>query len=112
MKAGALLRVGKRASVQFVRPFNFRLIRVLDWVTYDGWIWLDGYQLDDRGDAVARRSIFVMKAGLRPGVVATPRRRTAGNVRRSRRPATAPAGSQRAPDQRRDSQSAPTATAR
>ncbi|MFG1654329.1 hypothetical protein ACGFIE_30780 [Micromonospora sp. NPDC049275] len=65
MKAGDMLIVGREASVQFIRPIRFRLIRVLDWITYDGWIWLDGYQLDDRGDAVARRSIFVMKAGLR-----------------------------------------------
>ncbi|MBG6066225.1 hypothetical protein [Micromonospora ureilytica] len=65
MKAGDLLIVGREASVQFIRPIRFRVIRVLDWITYDEWIWLDGYQLDDRGDAVARRSIFVMKAGLR-----------------------------------------------
>ncbi|WP_327031572.1 hypothetical protein [Micromonospora ureilytica] len=65
MKAGDLLIVGREASVQFNRPIRFRVIRVLDWITYDEWIWLDGYQLDDRGDAVARRSIFVMKAGLR-----------------------------------------------
>ncbi|WP_327040142.1 hypothetical protein OG400_19785 [Micromonospora ureilytica] len=65
MKAGDLLIVGREASVQFIRPIRFRVIRVLDWITYDEWIWLDGYQLDDRGDAVARRSIFVTKAGLR-----------------------------------------------
>ncbi|MEV0153358.1 hypothetical protein AB0H57_06385 [Micromonospora sp. NPDC050686] len=67
LKAGALLHVGARASVQFGQPFNFRLIRVLDWVTYDGWVWLDGYQLNDRGEA----------AGLRMGAVAIPRRRAA-----------------------------------
>lgn len=66
MRAGDLLIVGREASVQFLRPIRFRVIRQLDWITYDGWIWLDGYVLDDRGDAVARRSIFVMKAGLFP----------------------------------------------
>ncbi|MGC4804381.1 hypothetical protein [Micromonospora sp. DT233] len=34
-------------------------------LTYDGWTWLDGYVLDRRGDAIARRSLFVMSAGLR-----------------------------------------------
>ncbi|MEU4555927.1 hypothetical protein [Micromonospora violae] len=65
VKAGDVLIVDRAASVQFTRPIRFRLIRVLDWITYDGWVWLDGYELDSRGDALARRSIFVMKAGLR-----------------------------------------------
>jgi hypothetical protein len=46
----------------------FRVIRVHDWQTADGWAWLDGYQLDSSGDAVERRSIFVQLVGLRgPG---------------------------------------------
>nr|WP_239485459.1 hypothetical protein [Micromonospora humidisoli] len=61
---GDLIQVGRAASVQFVKPIRCRVIRVLDWITYDGWCWLDVYQLDDRGDAVARRSIFVRPAGL------------------------------------------------
>lgn len=66
LRAGDLLQVTAAASVQFtVRPIVFRLIRVLDRPTFDGWVWLDGYQLDGRGDAVARRSIFVQPAGLR-----------------------------------------------
>ncbi|WP_433351326.1 hypothetical protein [Micromonospora sp. CA-111912] len=54
-----------QASPQFVRPIFFRLIRVhKDWITYDHWIWLDGYQLDAKGDAAAaQRSIFVQPAG-------------------------------------------------
>lgn len=63
-KAGDLVVVGRAASVQFVRPITCRVIRVLDWITYDGWCWLDVYQLDAKGDAVARRSIFVQPAGL------------------------------------------------
>jgi hypothetical protein len=43
----------------------FRVIRVHDWKTIDGWAWLDGYQLDATGDAVERRSIFVLVEGLR-----------------------------------------------
>lgn len=68
-RAGDLLLLTRAASVQFLRPVRFRVIRVLDWPTYDGWVWLDGYRLDDRGDAVARRSVFVQPAGL----VVTPR---------------------------------------
>jgi hypothetical protein len=47
----------------------FRVIRVHDWQTADGWAWLDGYQLDDTGDAVERRSIFVQLGGLSSGGV-------------------------------------------
>lgn len=58
-RSGDVLRITRQASVQFVNPFMFRVIRVHDWQTYDGWTWLDGYQLDASGDAVERRSIFV-----------------------------------------------------
>ncbi len=81
LKAGDLFEVTARASVQFtVRPIVFRLIRVLDRATFDGWIWLDGYQLDAKGDAVARRAIFVQPAGLRRLTeVSAPRPRRAPN---------------------------------
>jgi hypothetical protein len=42
----------------------FRVIRIHDWPTYEGWAWLDGYQLDASGDAVERRSIYVRLRGL------------------------------------------------
>ena len=42
----------------------FRVIRVHDWSTYDGWAWLDGYELNSAGEAVDRRSIFVQVGGL------------------------------------------------
>ena len=65
--AGDLVHVGAAASVQFAgdRAFDFRVIKVHDWPTYDGWIWLDGYELNPSGDAVERRSIFVQVSGLR-----------------------------------------------
>jgi len=66
-KVGDLVQVTRAASVQFTKPIMFRVIRVLDdWTrtTYHGWIWLEGYMLDARGDAVERRSIFVQPAGL------------------------------------------------
>ncbi|GAB3074367.1 hypothetical protein GCM10027186_32500 [Micromonospora schwarzwaldensis] len=68
MKAGDLLHVTRAASPQFVTPILFRVIRELDWTTFDGWVWLDGYQVDERGEATARRSIFVMRAALRPPI--------------------------------------------
>jgi hypothetical protein len=81
LTGGSLLLIDERASVQFGggRGFVFRVIRVRDWPTYDGWAWIDGYQLDAAGDAVARRDIFVRLAGLRaadPMPAAAPRRRT------------------------------------
>ncbi|MFG1890562.1 hypothetical protein ACGFIR_22215 [Micromonospora sp. NPDC049051] len=66
MKAGDVLHLTRAASPQFVRPIFFRLIKVrTELHTYDGWTWLDGYQLDGKGDAVARRELYVFKAGAR-----------------------------------------------
>ncbi|WP_309244433.1 hypothetical protein [Micromonospora parastrephiae] len=65
MKAGDVLHLTRSASPQFIRPIYFRLIRVrTDLHTYDGWAWLDGYQLNARGDAVARRELYVCRAGV------------------------------------------------
>ncbi|MEU8419899.1 hypothetical protein AB0C15_03370 [Micromonospora sp. NPDC048835] len=78
-QTGDVLYLTRAASVQFLRPITVRVIRVLDWPTYDGWLWLDGYELAASGDAVARRSLFVMPAGLiwrdPPPVVRTTSRR-------------------------------------
>ncbi|MCG5469198.1 hypothetical protein LADH09A_003106 [Micromonospora sp. LAH09] len=63
-RPGDVLHLTRAASVQFLRPILVRVIRVLDWPTYDGWLWIDGYELAKNGDAVARRSVFVMPAGL------------------------------------------------
>ncbi|HEY3008783.1 MAG TPA: hypothetical protein VGJ63_12085 [Micromonosporaceae bacterium] len=64
-RSGDVLHVTRAASVQFVEPLFFRVIRVHDWPTYDGWVWLDGYELNPAGEAVDRRSIFVQVNGLR-----------------------------------------------
>ncbi|MFE9689903.1 hypothetical protein [Micromonospora sp. NPDC005806] len=73
-RSGDVLRVTRAASVQFLRPIMFRVIRVLDRPTYDGWLWLDGYELNAAGDAVNRRSIFVQQAGLQqPQAAPAPR---------------------------------------
>ncbi|MEU8069339.1 MULTISPECIES: hypothetical protein [unclassified Micromonospora] len=83
-RSGDVLHVTRAASVQFLRPIMFRVIRVLDWPTYDGWLWLEGYELNAAGDAVSRRSIFVLGEGLRQLQAApAPRQHT---VRTARRP--------------------------
>lgn len=63
-KGGDLLHITRAASVQFINPIDFRVIRCLDRPTYHGWVWLDGYQLNAARDAIARREIFVQIAGL------------------------------------------------
>ncbi|MET8089232.1 hypothetical protein [Micromonospora sp. NPDC005220] len=62
MKAGDMLRLDRAVSVQFGHPITVRVIRVLDWITYDGWAWIDCYQVGPTGDAVARRSLFIQPA--------------------------------------------------
>jgi hypothetical protein len=66
VRPGEVVLVGPSASVQFSgrHGFTFRVIHVDARPTYDGWIWLEGYQLDGRGQAVARRKIFVRRSGL------------------------------------------------
>lgn len=64
-RSGDVLHVTRAASVQFAQPFLFRVIRLHDWSTHEGWIWLDGYELSASGDAVERRSIWVQVSGLR-----------------------------------------------
>ena len=77
-RSGDVIHVTKAASVQFASPMLFRVIRVHDWPTYEGWIWLDGYELNTSGDAVERRSIFVQVSGLRQvGKAPDPRTRNA-----------------------------------
>lgn len=65
-RPGEVVVVGPSASVQFAgkQGFRFRVIHVDSKPTYDGWVWLDGYQMDGRGQAVARRKIFVRRSGL------------------------------------------------
>ena len=71
-RSGDVLRVTRAASVQFTTPMLFRVIRVHDWSTYNGWAWLDGYELNNAGDAVERRSIFVQLDGLLPVTAGQP----------------------------------------
>ena len=86
-KAGDILHVTREASVQFGTPIFFRVIRVHDWPTYDGWLWLDGYQLNAAGDAVERRSIFVQISGLRAVQQTAPPNRGVAAQQRTPHPA-------------------------
>ncbi|MET8363213.1 hypothetical protein AB0J68_02085 [Micromonospora sp. NPDC049580] len=66
MKAGDVIHLTTAASVQFLRPIFVRVIRELpERHTYDGWVWIEGYELNAAGDAVARRELYVMRAGVR-----------------------------------------------
>ncbi|GGN89903.1 hypothetical protein GCM10010112_74790 [Actinoplanes lobatus] len=68
LRPGDIVHVGPEASVQFSgdRALNLRIIRVDPKVTYDGWMWIDGYVLGPAGNALQRRRIFVRRDGLRP----------------------------------------------
>ncbi len=61
-----MLFIGPKASVQFGgdRAIVFRVIRVDQRPTYEGFVWLVGFELSPAGEAFARREIFVMVDGL------------------------------------------------
>ena len=64
--AGDLFRLDRRASVQFCHPVTVRVIReIVDRSTFDGWTWIEAYELDGKGEAVAKRELFVQPSGLR-----------------------------------------------
>src|SRR3954464_457276 len=65
-RPGEVVYVGRDASVQFSgdAAITVRVIRVDPRPTYEGWLWLYGYALDQSGHAVEQRWIFVQAAGL------------------------------------------------
>ncbi|MGV9979979.1 hypothetical protein ACWDUH_20110 [Micromonospora wenchangensis] len=90
-RPGDLLIVDRAASVQFTgeRALRLRVVSVSDRHTYDGWVWLTGYVLDRRGEATAKREVFVRLAGLRHAPTTTPPSR-AGQHKETRVPQRAP----------------------
>ncbi|MCF0094901.1 hypothetical protein [Micromonospora sp. MH99] len=81
MKAGDVIHLTTAASVQFLRPIFVRVIRELpERHTYDGWVWIEGYQLNAAGDAVARRELYVRRAGVRMQSLPAERRRVSVRV--------------------------------
>ncbi|GAB3970041.1 hypothetical protein GCM10027615_25590 [Plantactinospora veratri] len=101
-RPGMVVRVGAAASVQFggQRALLFRVTQVSKKPTYHGWCWLTGYSLDEYGNAVRRREIYVQLAGLQPAhwrpaqrarVAIPPRRRSAPALRPNPKPRPLPA---------------------
>ncbi|GAB3935379.1 hypothetical protein [Micromonospora vulcania] len=84
VRSGDLLHLTRAASPQFAQPIMVRVIRALpDRHTYHGWLWIEAYQLGPNGDAIERRELFVMPAGVRWMTSAsTPARRTPVGVGR------------------------------
>ncbi|MEW2427497.1 hypothetical protein AB0877_05710 [Micromonospora sp. NPDC047644] len=79
LRAGDVVLLTTAASVQFIKPIVVRVIRELpDRHTYEGWLWLDAYQLDRKGEAVARRELYVRRAGVRAASVPLRRRAMVG----------------------------------
>lgn len=75
LRAGQIVHIGPACSPQFADNRHIRL-RVIgwehSWSTPDGWIHLSGYQLDDQGRPVEKRTVFVQHDGLHLDVDATP----------------------------------------
>jgi hypothetical protein len=73
-------------------PILYRIIRVHDWPTWEGTVWLDGYALNRNGDAAERRSVYTRIDGIHPVHGIDPMRRNTPAARIPRpRPATEPA---------------------
>ncbi|MGC4773357.1 hypothetical protein ACLQ25_30855 [Micromonospora sp. DT44] len=66
MKSGDIVLVGAACSPQFTgdRALMLRVVSVGEADPYHDWIWITGYVLDMRGNAIAKREVYVMKAGL------------------------------------------------
>ncbi|WP_433345932.1 hypothetical protein [Micromonospora sp. CA-111912] len=62
---GDVLHLTRAASPQFVKPITIRVIREMkNQHTYHGWTWIEAYELNAAGDAVAKRELFVLREGL------------------------------------------------
>ncbi|MET8526971.1 hypothetical protein [Micromonospora sp. NPDC005172] len=66
MKPGDVVLIGAACSPQFSgdRALMLRVVSVGEPDPYHDWIWVTGYVLDARGDATAKREVYVMRAGL------------------------------------------------
>lgn len=105
LNPGDVLLIGQACSVQFAgdRALRLRLVSAGTVDPYTGWVWLTGYVLNDRGTAVDKREVFVMRAGIRlalPAPTPAPRSKPTQsaaipNVSQDRRPGGVPATPQR-----------------
>jgi hypothetical protein len=66
------VHIGPECSPQFSgnRQLHVRVVSVDARPTYPGWIWLTGYVLGPKGDAIDKRELYVQAAGVR--VIAPP----------------------------------------
>ncbi|GAA2182428.1 hypothetical protein [Micromonospora lupini] len=66
LNPGDLLLIGPACSPQFTgdRALRLRLVSAGEIDPYSGWMWLTGYVLDVRGDATAKRELYVQRAGI------------------------------------------------
>ncbi len=56
-----------------MRPLTVRIIRELtDRHPPYGWTWIEGYELNPKGVALAKRELFVLREGVRWLVAAPP----------------------------------------
>lgn len=84
---GTVVAIGGECGLQFSggRALRLRLVSTDTRSTHEAWMWLTGYVLGPRGEAVARRELYVRWAGLRvlsaPTAVARPRARRPAPVR-------------------------------
>ncbi|MEU7771206.1 hypothetical protein AB0C44_07760 [Micromonospora taraxaci] len=64
---GTVVLVGAACSVQFsgCRELRVRVASVDDRANYPGWIWLTGYVLGPKGQAVDKRELYVQESGLK-----------------------------------------------
>lgn len=76
--AGTVLRIGRAAGVQYGgdRTLTIRVVSVDPRPTYEGSAWVTGYVLNRRGDATAKRELYIdVTAGVE--VLSTPATRPA-----------------------------------
>jgi hypothetical protein len=64
LQPGDVLLIGPAASPKFTEPFRLRLHAVVERLAPPGWCFVDGDVLDERGNAIQRRTIFVQVRGL------------------------------------------------
>jgi hypothetical protein len=63
-RPGDIVTVDQRAAHYLQTPIRLRILLVQRSITYDGWAWLHGFELDATGRLGERRAVFVELAGL------------------------------------------------
>jgi hypothetical protein len=67
IRAGQVVYIGPDAGAQFIAcPMYATFIRVVEATGWQGMAWIDVWQLDPNGDAIEKRNLYVIAAGLHP----------------------------------------------